>query len=116
MRGKVMMFSAVVKSRQGRVTVLVTAAACIGLLSLFPSEDGGSATAATLVRQGGPHFSIEVPQGWQVTTGGHCLTFAVAAREPSEPARQVFYFTSAGPFTLSQRQHEIDLWYMRSGG
>jgi hypothetical protein len=111
-----MLIGVIVQSQRGR-TVLLAAAALIGVLCVLQNSDGpGAAAAAPLVRQGGPHYSIEVPQGWRVTTGGHCLTFSVVARDPSEPARQVFYFSSVGPFTLSQRQHQMDLWYMRSGG
>jgi hypothetical protein len=64
----------------------------------------------------GEFFSLEIPHGWQIYLGGHCSLFSFVVRDPTRPARQVFYFGGVGPITLSQQQRAIDLQYMQNGG
>ena len=61
-------------------------------------------------------FSMQIPQGWKVQTGGRCTTGAVVVQDPQNPLRQVFYFGSVGPFYLSENQKEIDREYEAMGG
>lgn len=72
--------------------------------------------ALTLQPCNGGNFTMKKPAGWKIVTAGNCSTFAVLSKDPSAALRQVFYFTSIGPFYLSERQRSIDQAYMASGG
>ena len=90
----------------------VLAALVAGLLV----AGGVRAGELALVNHQGGFFKIQVPAGWQVYTAGQCAEFALVARDPARPLRQVFYFGSVGPFYLSPQQKQMDYNYVRSGG
>lgn len=93
---------------------LAATAAAAALLAASPQS--GRASELPTGRFDGGFFSIDVPQGWEVHVGGHCSLFSFVLRDPTRPARQVFYFGSIGPLTLSQQQRALDQWYVQSGG
>ena len=64
----------------------------------------------------GGFFSIEKPQGWQVTISGACSMFSFIISDPQHPLRRVFYIGEVGPFYLNEQQRMIDLNYMRMNG
>lgn len=61
-------------------------------------------------------FSVDIPKGWRIVTGGHCGTFAFIAYDPQKPIRRIFFFEGIGPVYMSARQKQIDWQYMMSGG
>lgn len=61
-------------------------------------------------------FSLDKPEGWQVTVAGSCTTLAFLVRDPRDPLRQIFYFGTVGPVYLCQEQKDLDLWYVSQGG
>lgn len=97
-----------------RLAALMLVAA-IGSLAALPQPSFGQELPAS-TRFNGHFFSIDVPVGWEIHVGGHCSLFSFVLRDPSRPARQVFYFGSIGPLTLSQQQRAIDQWYVQAGG
>lgn len=44
------------------------------------------------------YFSIDKPQGWQVTVTGQCSMFSFIVSDPQYPLRRIFYFGTVGPF------------------
>ena len=48
-------------------------------------------------------FSVQIPQGWQVSTAGAGASFAWVARDPSNPARQVFGIGQVYPLLQSEQ-------------
>ncbi len=83
---------------------------------LLLSAGGAWAGGVRLLPHRGGFFSMQVPAGWRVFTAGQCAEFAVVARDPAEPLRQIFYFGTVGPFYLNARQKVMDENYLRSGG
>lgn len=69
----------------------------------------------TVQYDAGP-FTIEIPQGWQVETGGQCATLAFVVRDPGNPLNQFFFFSNVGPVYLSQQKKMFDQQYVNSGG
>jgi hypothetical protein len=96
--------------RWAAVTLVSTMASLVSPPSSYGVELPSSS------RFEGGFFSIDAPEGWEVHIGGHCSLFGFVLRDPSRPARQVFYFGSIGPLMLSQQQRELDLWYVQAGG
>jgi hypothetical protein len=82
------------------------------------ADEGGSSQAAGLKLEGfdGSFFSIQKPQGWNITVAGACATFAFLIRDPAEPLSQVFYFGEVGPVYMLEQQKQIDHQYMSMGG
>ncbi len=64
----------------------------------------------------GGFFTIKKPKGWNIYTAGEGSTFAFLITDPSEPLRQIFYFTSVGPVYMSSEQKKLDYMYMQMGG
>lgn len=64
----------------------------------------------------GGFFSIEIPQGWKITTAGECSMFSFIVQDPQNSLRRIFYFGQVGPFYLNELQRRIDYGYMRMNG
>jgi hypothetical protein len=64
----------------------------------------------------GQFFSIRKPKGWEVVVAGACDTLAFVIRDPNEPLRQIFYFTTVGPVYLNETQKQLDQYYIDHGG
>jgi len=108
---------------------ILIAALCVCLAGLYllsglfnnsgPSSGQSAQTGKiklTLQDYGNNAFSLQIPQGWEIATAGDGSTLSFVTRDPSRPLRQIFYFGAVGPLYMSQRQKQIDLWYLNSGG
>lgn len=69
-----------------------------------------------LSKYNGGFFTIDRPAGWKVKTAGKGSTLAFLVRDPSSKMRQVFCFTSIGPFYTNAYQKNSEINYVRSGG
>lgn len=74
------------------------------------------AQSPSMERYDGGFYSLEKPKGWQVYPAGECSTLAFLVRDPEQPLRQSFFFSSVGPFYMSQQQKLLDQSYMNMGG
>ncbi|PIU88540.1 hypothetical protein COX58_01560 [archaeon CG_4_10_14_0_2_um_filter_Archaea_38_6] len=54
-------------------------------------------------------ISLSVPDTWSVVSYGECATKSFVAYDSSNPLRQVFYFSEAGPVYISEEQKSNDL-------
>lgn len=61
-------------------------------------------------------FTIQKPNGWEITTAGQCTTLAFVMTDSKNSLNQAFHFTSVGPFYMSQQQKQIDNYYMKNSG
>ena len=52
-------------------------------------------------------FSITIPKGWQVKTGGANMSFSVAAYDPDEPRNIIFYRLKLEPLLHTQEGKEL---------
>ena len=75
-----------------------------------------AAKSPKLVKYNGGFFTINRPSGWKVKTAGRGSTLAFLVRDPGCSMRQIFCFTSVGPFYDSQQQKASEINYMRAGG
>ncbi len=85
----------------------------------YPSPAAGSGAAAggiELVRRDEGAWSMLVPRGWSVTRAGEGSMFSVLLRDPRRGARQIFLFSSVGPFYINPMQKRYDQSYMAMGG
>ena len=69
-----------------------------------------------LVRWEDYSISINIPEGWNIYTGGECSTRSVLVRDPNSELKQLFYFSEAGPVYTSNKMKENDKSYMEMGG
>jgi hypothetical protein len=77
---------------------------------------GGGGVDSRLERYGGVGYSIEKPKGWTVHPAGDCDTLALLARDPQQPLRQIYYFSSIGKIYTTAAQKALDEWYVAHGG
>ena len=77
---------------------------------------GGDTVDPRLERYTGVGYTIDKPRGWAVYPAGDCDTLAVLLRDPQEPRRQVFYFSSIGKLYTTEAQKALDEWYVANGG
>ena len=52
-------------------------------------------------------FSITIPKGWQVKTGGANMSFSVVAYDPDEPRNIIFYRLKLEPLLHTQEGKEL---------
>lgn len=52
-------------------------------------------------------FSITIPKGWQVKTGGANMSFSVAAYDPDEPRNSILYRLKLEPLLHTQEGKEL---------
>ncbi len=64
----------------------------------------------TSVYDGG-YFSIELPVGWVIQTGGQYASFCLRAYDPNCPSRQIFYFGKLEPFMKSVGARQVFEYY-----
>ncbi len=60
--------------------------------------------------------TMDMPEGWNVFTGGKCSTKSILSRDSNNELKQVFYFSQAGPVYINQEQKEWEQDYMAMGG
>jgi hypothetical protein len=64
----------------------------------------------------GGFFTIEKPQGWNISTAGSGSTLAFCVTDPASLANRIFYFNEIGPVYLAEEQKTVDKNYMDMGG
>jgi len=55
----------------------------------------------TLVDYDGGVFTMQLPQGWQIMTGGEYAGYSIRAWDPNDPDVQIFYYGELGPYFKS---------------
>lgn len=55
----------------------------------------------TLVDYDGGVFTMQLPQGWKIMTGGEYAGYAIRAWDPNDPDVQIFYYGELGPYFKS---------------
>lgn len=80
-------------------------------LTIVPRED----TITPLVKVGDERFSIDIPEGWVITTTGDYKNFGFRAYDPNEPSRSIFYYGSMSPWMKSEDAKAFWAWYAASG-
>lgn len=54
-----------------------------------------------LVNYNGGFFSVQLPEGWQISTAGEYVSFGFRAWDPQNPDYQIFYYGKFEPFLKS---------------
>ena len=75
----------------------VTTAAKVSDVKITPSE----AKQTKLVDYKTADFSMKIPEGWTVTTGGTGMFHAIRVTDPKNPVNQVFFLLKAQPILHS---------------
>lgn len=78
--------------------------------------DRPAQTEIQLVNFDAGPFTIDIPKGWQIETGGQCATLAFVVQDPANPLNQFFFFSNVGPVYLNEQKKQFDIQYVRSGG
>ena len=66
-----------------------------------PTAEPTPAAACTLVDYDGGVFTMQLPQGWKIMTGGEYAGYAIRAWDPNDPDVQIFYYGELGPYFKS---------------
>lgn len=66
-----------------------------------PTAEPTPAAAYTLVDYDGGVFTMQLPQGWQIMTGGEYAGYSIRAWDPNDPDVQIFYYGELGPYFKS---------------
>ncbi len=66
-----------------------------------PTAEPTPAAAYTLVDYDGGVFTMQLPQGWQIITGGAYAGYSIRAWDPNDPDVQIFYYGELGPYFKS---------------
>lgn len=66
-----------------------------------PTAEPTPAAAYTLVDYDGGVFTMQLPQGWKIMTGGAYAGYAIRAWDPNDPDVQIFYYGELGPYFKS---------------
>ena len=66
-----------------------------------PTAEPTPAAAYTLVDYDGGVFTMQLPQGWKIMTGGEYAGYAIRAWDPNDPDVQIFYYGELGPYFKS---------------
>ena len=66
-----------------------------------PTAEPTPAAAYALVDYDGGVFTMQLPQGWQIMTGGEYAGYSIRAWDPNDPDVQIFYYGELGPYFKS---------------
>lgn len=66
-----------------------------------PTAEPTPAAAYTLVDYDGGVFTMQLPQGWKIMTGGEYAGYSIRAWDPNDPDVQIFYYGELGPYFKS---------------
>ena len=66
-----------------------------------PTAEPTPEAAYTLVDYDGGVFTMQLPQGWQIMTGGEYAGYSIRAWDPNDPDVQIFYYGELGPYFKS---------------
>lgn len=78
-----------------------------------PSSSSSSGTY-TLESYDGGNFTMQLPKGWTIETGGAYAGFCFRAYDPQNPDAQIFFYGELGPYFKSQEGK--DGYLAMSGG
>lgn len=62
-----------------------------------PTAEPTPEATYTLVDYDGGVFTMQLPQGWQIMTGGEYAGYSIRAWDPNDPDVQIFYYGELGP-------------------
>ncbi len=80
-----------------------------------PIPTGGGGKLDLMPFNGG-FFSILVPDGWRMETGGEYASFYIKLFDPMNPSMQVFYYGALAPFHKSEATRAFLSAYDNTGG
>lgn len=63
-----------------------------------PTAEPTPEATYTLVDYDGGVFTMQLPQGWQIITGGEYAGYSIRAWDPNDPDVQIFYYGELGPY------------------
>lgn len=66
-----------------------------------PTAEPTPEAVYTLVDYDGGVFTMQLPQGWQIMTGGEYAGYSIRAWDPNDPDVQIFYYGELGPYFKS---------------
>ena len=66
-----------------------------------PTAEPTPEATYTLVDYDGGVFTMQLPQGWQIITGGEYAGYSIRAWDPNDPDVQIFYYGELGPYYKS---------------
>lgn len=66
-----------------------------------PTAEPTPEATYTLVDYDGGVFTMQLPQGWQIMTGGEYAGYSIRAWDPNDPDVQIFYYGELGPYFKS---------------
>ena len=66
-----------------------------------PTAEPTPEATYTLVDYDGGVFTMQLPQGWQIMTGGEYAGYSIRAWDPNDPDVQIFYNGELGPYFKS---------------
>lgn len=66
-----------------------------------PTAEPTPEATYTLVDYDGGVFTMRLPQGWQIMTGGEYAGYSIRAWDPNDPDVQIFYYGELGPYFKS---------------
>ena len=66
-----------------------------------PTAEPTPEATYTLVGYDGGVFTMQLPQGWQIVTGGEYAGYSIRAWDPNDPDVQIFYYGELGPYFKS---------------
>ena len=70
--------------------------------TVTPAPSAASADAYELQSYDGGNFTIQLPKGWTMETGGEYAGFCFRAYDPQNPDVQIFYYGELGPYFKSE--------------
>ena len=69
-----------------------------------PTAEPTPEATYTLVDYDGGVFTMQLPQGWQIITGGEYAGYSIRAWDPNDPDVQIFYYGELGPYFKSAEE------------
>lgn len=66
-----------------------------------PTAEPTPEATYALVDYDGGVFTMQLPQGWQIMTGGEYAGYSIRAWDPNDPDVQIFYYGELGPYFKS---------------
>lgn len=82
--------------------------------AVTPAPSTASSCAYKLQSYDGENFTIQLPKGWTIETGGEYAGFCFRAYDPQNPDTQIFYYGELGPYFKSEAGR--DGYIAMSGG
>ncbi len=108
------------KSKLIMLVLILSLVGCSGNSGIFSNKKKINIVPRTdtikdLVLYEDPRFTIELPEGWVISTIGEYQHFGFRAYDPSVPSRSVFYYGTMTPWMKSEEAKNFWAWYAQSG-